>query len=132
MQFPRPIVDELIAHARDDAPNECCGIVAAQDGRAVKLFRAANAEASPMRYSLDPREQYEITMEIERSGWDLGVIYHSHTRSPAYPSQTDVNLAFYPDALYVIVSVVEPSAPEVKAFRIADKQIEEVPFEIVE
>jgi proteasome lid subunit RPN8/RPN11 len=132
VQFPRPIVDELIAHARDDAPNECCGIVAAQDGRAVKLFRAANAEASPMRYSLDPREQYEITMEIERSGWELGVIYHSHTRSPAYPSQTDVNLAFYPDALYVIVSVVEPDSPEVKAFRIVDRQIEEVPLEISE
>jgi proteasome lid subunit RPN8/RPN11 len=132
VQFPRPIVDELIAHARDDAPNECCGIVAAQDGQAVKLFRATNAEASPMRYSLDPREQYEITMEIERSGWELGVIYHSHTRSPAYPSQTDVNLAFYPDALYVIVSVVEPESPEVKAFRIVDRQIEEVPLEISE
>jgi proteasome lid subunit RPN8/RPN11 len=132
VQFPRPIVDELIAHARDDAPNECCGIVAAQDGQAVKLFRATNAEASPMRYSLDPREQYEITMEIERSGWELGVIYHSHTRSPAYPSQTDVNLAFYPDALYVIVSVVEPESPEVKAFRIVDRRIEEVPLEISE
>jgi proteasome lid subunit RPN8/RPN11 len=132
VQFPRPIVDQLIAHAREDAPNECCGIVAAEDGRAVKLFRATNAEASPMRYSLDPREQYEITMEIERNGWELGVIYHSHTRSPAYPSQTDVNLAFYPDALYVIVSVVDPGSPEVKAFRIADQQIEEVELEVGE
>jgi proteasome lid subunit RPN8/RPN11 len=132
VQFPRPIVDQLIAHAREDAPNECCGIVAAEDGRAVKLFRATNAEASPMRYSLDPREQYEITMEIERNGWELGVIYHSHTRSPAYPSQTDVNLAFYPDALYVIVSVVDPESPEVKAFRIADQQIEEVELEVSE
>jgi proteasome lid subunit RPN8/RPN11 len=71
-------------------------------------------------------------MEIERCGWELGVIYHSHTRSPAYPSQTDVNLAFYPDALYVIVSVVDPDEPEVKAFRIADRKIEEVPLEITE
>ena len=130
MEFPHSILDELIAHAREDAPDECCGIVAARDGRAVKLFRATNAEASPVRYSLDPREQYEITMEIERRGWDLGVIYHSHTRSPAYPSQTDVNLAFYPDALYVIVSVVDPDSPEVKAFRIVDRQIEEVPLSV--
>jgi [CysO sulfur-carrier protein]-S-L-cysteine hydrolase len=130
VEIPRSIVDELIAHAKEDAPNECCGIIAAENGRAVKLFRATNAEASPVRYSLDPREQYEITMEIERSGWELGVIYHSHTRSPAYPSQTDVNLAFYPDALYVIVSVVDPESPEVKAFRIADRQIEEAPLEV--
>ncbi len=129
MVVPRTIVDELISHAREEAPDECCGIVASQDGRAVKVFRATNAEASPVRYSLDPREQYDITMEIERNGWDLGVIYHSHTRSPAYPSQTDVNLAFWPEALYVIVGVMDPEQPEVKAYRIADEQIEEVPLE---
>jgi [CysO sulfur-carrier protein]-S-L-cysteine hydrolase len=132
MNVSRSIVDELIEHAREDAPDECCGIVASQDGRAVKVFRATNAEASPVRYSLDPREQYDITMEIERNGWDLGVIYHSHTRSPAYPSQTDVNLAFWPEALYVIVGVMDPEQPEVKAYRIADRQIEEVPLEVAD
>ena len=132
MRVPRSIVDELIEHAREDAPDECCGIVASQDGRAVRVFRATNAEASPVRYSLDPREQYDITMEIERNGWDLGVIYHSHTRSPAYPSQTDVNLAFWPEALYVIVGVMDPDQPEVKAYRIADQQIEEVPLEVAD
>ncbi len=65
-------------------------------------------------------------MEIEEQGWELGAIYHSHTRSEAYPSQTDVNLAFYPDALYVIVSVRKPDDPQVRAFRIADERIEEV------
>jgi [CysO sulfur-carrier protein]-S-L-cysteine hydrolase len=132
MKLPRSILDEVVAHAREDAPNECCGIVAAQDGRAVKLFRATNAEASPVRYSLDPREQYDITMEIERNGWELGVIYHSHTRSPAYPSQTDVNLAFWPEALYVIISVVDLEQPEVKAFHITEQRIEEVPLEVTE
>jgi proteasome lid subunit RPN8/RPN11 len=132
VQVPPSIFDELVSHAREDAPNECCGIVAAQDGRAVKLFRATNAEASPVRYSLDPREQYDITMEIERNGWELGVIYHSHTRSPAFPSQTDVNLAFWPEALYVIVSVMDPDQPDVKAFRIAGRQIEEVPLEVAD
>lgn len=107
-------------------PNECCGIVASVNGTAVKVFRATNAEASAVRYSLDPREQYGITMEIEEQGWELGAIYHSHTRSEAYPSQTDVNLAFYPDALYVIVSVRKPDDPQVRAFRIADERIEEV------
>jgi proteasome lid subunit RPN8/RPN11 len=126
VRFPRALLDEVIEHAREDMPNECCGIVASDDGAAVKVFRATNAEASPVRYSLEPREQYRITMDIEEQGWDLGAIYHSHTRSEAYPSQTDVNLAFYPDALYVIVSVRDPDNPEVRAFRIADERIEEV------
>ena len=126
MRFSRALLDQLIQHARDDLPNECCGIVASDDGAAVKVFRATNAEASPVRYSLDPREQYRITMEIDEQGWELGAIYHSHTRSEAYPSQTDVNLAFYPDAIYVIVSLRKPDDPEVRAFRIADERIEEV------
>jgi proteasome lid subunit RPN8/RPN11 len=126
VRFPRALLEEIVQHARDDIPNECCGIVASDDGTAVKVFRATNAEASPVRYSLDPREQYTITMEIEERGWELGAIYHSHTRSEAYPSQTDVNLAFYPDALYLIVSLRNPDEPEVRAFRIADERIDEV------
>ena len=126
MRFSPAFLEEIIQHAREDLPNECCGIVASDDGAAVKVFRATNAEASPVRYSLDPREQYGITMEIEEQGWELGAIYHSHTRSEAYPSQTDVNLAFYPDAIYLIVSLRNPDDPEVRAFRIADERIEEV------
>ena len=132
MRFPRALLEQLIQHAREDLPNECCGIVASDDGAAVKVFRATNAEASPVRYSLDPREQYSITMEIEEQGWELGAIYHSHTRSEAYPSQTDVNLAFYPDAIYVIVSLRKPDDPEVRAFRIADERIEEVALTVEE
>jgi proteasome lid subunit RPN8/RPN11 len=126
VRFSRALLDQIIEHARQDLPNECCGIVASDDGAAVKVFRATNAEASPVRYSLDPREQYRITMEIEEQGWELGAIYHSHTRSEAYPSQTDVNLAFYPEAIYLIVSLRKPDDPEVRAFRIADERIEEV------
>jgi [CysO sulfur-carrier protein]-S-L-cysteine hydrolase len=130
MQISRVLLDEIVRHARDDMPNECCGMVATENGAAVKVFRATNAEASPVRYSLDPREQYRITMEIDDKGWELGAIYHSHTRSEAYPSQTDVNLAFYPDALYVIVSLRKPDQPEVRAFRIAEERIEEVALSV--
>jgi proteasome lid subunit RPN8/RPN11 len=132
MRISRALLDQIVAHARDDVPNECCGIVATENGGAVKVFRATNAEASPVRYSLDPREQYRITMEIDDQGWELGAIYHSHTRSEAYPSQTDVNLAFYPDALYLIVSLRKPDEPEVRAFRIAEERIEEVALSIEE
>jgi [CysO sulfur-carrier protein]-S-L-cysteine hydrolase len=120
------MVDEIVAHAHDELPNECCGLIAAENGRAVKLFRTSNAEASPVRYGLDPREQYRVMTEIERRGWMLGAIYHSHTRSPAYPSQTDVNLAFYPEALYLIVSLQDFERPDLRAYRIVDGQIDEV------
>jgi [CysO sulfur-carrier protein]-S-L-cysteine hydrolase len=129
MRISSEHVEEIVAHAREEMPNECCGIVATSNGAAVKVFRATNAEASPVRYSLDPKQQYEITKEIEDQGWELGAIYHSHTRSRAYPSQTDVNLAFYPDALYLILSLEDPEAPDLRAFRIVDEQIDEVTLE---
>lgn len=131
MVVARSLVHEIVAHARDELPNECCGIVASDDGNAVEVFRAANAEASPVRYGLDPRDQYRIMKEIDDKGWSLGAIYHSHTRSPAYPSQTDVNLAFYPEALYLIVSLADPAGPEVKAFRIVEGKIEEAELTVV-
>jgi proteasome lid subunit RPN8/RPN11 len=127
----RSLIDEIVAHARDELPNECCGIVAADDGNAVEVFRAVNAEASPVRYGLDPRDQYRIMKEIDDNGWSLGAIYHSHTRSPAYPSQTDVNLAFYPEALYLIVSLADPAGPDLKAFRIVEGKIEEAELSVV-
>jgi proteasome lid subunit RPN8/RPN11 len=130
IEISRSIADEVIAHAREELPNECCGIIAAKDGAPVKLFRATNAEASPVRYGLDPQEQYRIMMEIEERGWTLAAIYHSHTRSPAYPSQTDVNLAFYPDALYLIVSLQDLEKPDLRAFRIVDQRIDQVELSI--
>jgi proteasome lid subunit RPN8/RPN11 len=129
-RIPRTLADEIIEHARAEMPNECCGIVASRDGAAVKLYRATNAEASPVRYGLDPQEQYRIMMEIEDQGWTLGAIYHSHTRSPAYPSQTDVNLAFYPDAVYLIVSLQDPGRPDLRGFAIVDSEIDEVELSI--
>src|ERR671928_1618905 len=105
MRIARALYDELIAHARADAPNECCGMIASRNGEAVSVHRAHNAAASPLRYVIDGKEQYEIQSAIEDAGLDLGAIYHSHTRSAPEPSQTDVNLAFYPEALYIIVGL---------------------------
>ena len=113
MRITRELYDEMVAHARAEAPNECCGMIASRDGVAVAVHRARNAAASPLRYIIDPREQYEITQEIEDAGLDLGVIYHSHTRSDPVPSQTDINLAklggtdlpAFPGTLYLIVGV---------------------------
>jgi [CysO sulfur-carrier protein]-S-L-cysteine hydrolase len=124
MRISRELYDEMIAHALHEAPNECCGMIAANDGDAVRLYRATNAAASPLRYEIDGAEQYRIQMEIEDADLELGAIYHSHTRTAPYPSQTDINLAFYPEAPYVIVGVAgEP--PEVRAFRIVGGRVTE-------
>jgi proteasome lid subunit RPN8/RPN11 len=131
MRIARRLLDDLVAHALEDAPNECCGMIGSRDGEAVEVHRAANAAASPLRYEIDGMEQYRIQTAIEDAGMELGAIYHSHTRSAPYPSQTDVNLAFYPESLYVIVGVKDRDAPEVKAYRIVDGQISEAELEVV-
>jgi proteasome lid subunit RPN8/RPN11 len=131
MRIPRQLLDEVIAHALEDAPNECCGIIASRDGEAVQVHRARNAAASPLRYEIDGMEQYRIQSAIEDAGMDLGAIYHSHTRSAPEPSQTDINLAFYPESLYLIVGVKDPDAPEVRAFRIRDGRVSESELEVV-
>ena len=129
MRISRALLDEIVAHARAEAPNECCGMIAAQDGTAVAVHRARNAAASPLRYEMDGMEQYKIQTAIEDGGYELGAIYHSHTRSDPEPSQTDINLAFYPDALYVIVGV-KGEEPDIRAWRIVDGAVSEAALEV--
>jgi proteasome lid subunit RPN8/RPN11 len=129
MRIARELYDEIVAHARADAPNECCGMIATRDGEAVKVYPAENAAASPLRYEIDGAEQYRIQMAIDDASLDLGAIYHSHTRSAPYPSQTDINLAFYPEALYLIAGVAQEQT-EVRAFEIRDGQVSEVELRV--
>lgn len=136
MRIARALADELIAHAREDLPNECCGLIAGRDGTATRVYRTANTEATPFMYVMDPREQMRLMDEIEDAGEDLLAIYHSHTRSAAYPSRTDVDLAFFPDPFYVIVSLADRDAPEIRAFTLRrtapdGEQIAEEPIDII-
>ena len=125
VKVSRQLADEIVAHAREDLPNECCGMVGGSDGAAATVYRAENAEASPLRYSIDAKEQFRLMRAIEEAGEELVAIYHSHTKSAAYPSQTDVNLAGWPEAVYLIVSLADPDAPDLKGFWIKDGQISE-------
>ena len=108
-------------------------MVAGSDGRATRVYRARNAEASPLRYTIHPSDQFRITMEIEERGEEIAAIYHSHTSSPAEPSQTDINLAEnWPDPLYLICSLAEPEAPSVRGFSIRDRRVDEVELDVDE
>jgi proteasome lid subunit RPN8/RPN11 len=121
--LPRSFVRDIISHALQDDPIECCGIIAGSGKVATKLYRAKNAEASPYRYSVDSKEMLLIFREIENNGWAILAIYHSHTGTRAYPSETDVRLAAWPDAHYLIVSLANAAAPILRSFRILDSVI---------
>jgi proteasome lid subunit RPN8/RPN11 len=116
---------EIVAQALREFPNECCGVIAAKGGVPVKVFPMTNADASPVTYRLDGKEQLRVFNELDERGWDLWAIYHSHTHSEAYPSETDVRLAFYPDTRYILVSLQDRSSPVIRSFRIVDGEVSE-------
>ncbi len=122
---------EIVQQALREYPNECCGRVAAEAGIPVKVFLMTNADASPATYRLDGREQLKVFDELDEHGWDLWSIYHSHTHSEAYPSETDTRLAFYPEARYMVVSLADRTDPIARSFWIRDGLITEEELSIV-
>jgi proteasome lid subunit RPN8/RPN11 len=131
MRIAQSLVDRMVAHAREDLPNECCGMLGGRDGEASVVIPVANAAASPLRYEMDPQGQFDALKAIEDDGMELLAIYHSHTKSAAYPSQTDVNQAVaWPDQIYVIVSLADEDAPDVKAYLLKDLRIADVEISV--
>ncbi len=130
MRIARALYEEIVAHALADAPDECCGIVSSRGGEALEVFRMENTAHTWMRYEMDNMELYRVVTGIEDAGDEVGIIYHSHTRTDPYPSQTDINLAFYPDSLYVIVGTATPQ-PVLRAFTIRGGRVEEAHLSVV-
>ena len=125
VELDKRFFDEIVEHAMDEFPNEACGLIAAKEGRPVKLFRMRNADASPVSYRLDQKEQLLVFNEIDDEGWELHGIYHSHTHSEAYPSETDRNQAFYSESKYLLLSLQDRENPVIRAFEINDGEIVE-------
>ncbi len=125
MRIPRELYEQMIEHARAEAPNECVGLLASRNGDAVKLYRASNAAASPLRFEIDGVEQIGYHNDIEDAGLELGAIYHSHTRTAPAPSQTDISFAAgWPGVLWVIVGLAAEQ-PEVRTWRIDGASVTE-------
>ena len=132
MELPAEIRDAMVQHALEEDPNECCGILAGAGGILVQHYRITNTEKSPYRYSMDGRELNQVLRELDDNGWEMQVIYHSHTHSPAYPSDTDVRLAAnWPDPYYLLVSLMDKQSPDVRLFTIWDGTVTEEPVVIV-
>jgi [CysO sulfur-carrier protein]-S-L-cysteine hydrolase len=136
MKIPRPLLDELVAHVREDPANEICGIVAVdrldrppEERNAVEVHRAANLHASPLRFEIEPKELLELTNTIDERGEEIGAIYHSHVRSEPFPSQTDINYAAgWPGVEWIIVGLAEPDSPQVRSYLIEAGKVREVPL----
>ncbi len=137
VELPAAIRAAIVDHARAEVPNEACGVIigdrpAADDGRAIRWVPTRNLAASPFRYEIDPDELLRLTIETDASDQVFWAIVHSHTHTPAVPSPTDLRLAFYPDALYLLVSLdpaeADPvtGAESIRAWRILDGQAHEV------
>jgi proteasome lid subunit RPN8/RPN11 len=124
-RLDRATHDDLIAHARSDAPYEVCGLLAGRDGAVTAHYRIPNAARSMTFYNMDPKALLTAMNEMDEHEWDLSGIYHSHTHTEAYPSSTDVELAFYAEAVYLIVSLQDPDLPHIRAFDIVDGQVSE-------
>ncbi len=130
VHVPPSIIEAIVVHARADDPNEACGLVigdrpAADGGRPLRFEPTRNKAASPYRYEIHPDDLLRLTIATDDADEVFWAIVHSHVRSPAAPSPTDVGLAFYPDALYILVSLAAPE-PALGAFRIVDGAIHPV------
>ncbi len=125
------VLDEIVEHAKSSYPMESCGLLVGQGGYAARLLPMENCLASKSEYEMDPGQLIRALRALRESGEELAAIYHSHPSSPAEPSKRDIARALYPDSAYLIVSLAEPLQPQVRAFRIAGGQADEIELHVI-
>jgi [CysO sulfur-carrier protein]-S-L-cysteine hydrolase len=136
MVIARALLDDLLAHAREEYDAECCGMIAYETGldgrapRATRVHRARNIFASPKRFEIDGKELLHTIEEFEAGGWDLGAIYHSHTHTEPYPSQTDINFAAHWSGLEWVIVGLAGGEPDVRCYLIDDGVVRPVELEV--
>jgi len=131
LAIKREIVEKIIAHARNEKPKECCGILAGKDNLITHIFQLTNIQTDPDRYEMKPEEQVQAFEEIDRLNLEMLGIYHSHPHSPGSPSPVDIMRAFYPTTAFFILSLQNPEKPELKAFEIVKRKVREKRFKIL-
>jgi proteasome lid subunit RPN8/RPN11 len=131
LRIPKPILERMVEHAKKESPLECCGILGGKNHSVEKAFELKNAEESPIRYSMAPQDQLRVFEEMEKGAMEMVATYHSHPQTIPFPSETDVKLAFYPEVVSVIISLMEEQYPVVKAFRIGKEAIYLEEIEVV-
>ena len=117
--------DAIVAHARQDHPDEACGMVAGIADKPSRVIPMTNTARSPTFYEMDSMEVLRTLRDIDDADEELLAIYHSHTATEAYPSRTDVSIAGFPEAHYILVSTREADTVEFRSYRIVDGDVTE-------
>jgi [CysO sulfur-carrier protein]-S-L-cysteine hydrolase len=138
LTISRTDFQSIIDHCNAGYPDEACGILAGRNGRVEKVYAMANARPGPVTYEMEPEEQFRVMQDIRQAGLEMAGMFHSHPGSRAYPSGVDVEKAYwpgtqlpnYPEAVYVIVSLMDRAAPVVRGYTIADGVVSEVPLKM--
>jgi proteasome lid subunit RPN8/RPN11 len=120
----------MIAHCKEEYPNEACGILAGRDMIVSALYPMTNIEPSPISFLMDPAEQFGVMKELRNKSLSMAAIYHSHPCSPACPSARDKELAFYEDVVYIMVSLAEIE-PVIKGFLIKEGEVSGIEIAVV-
>jgi proteasome lid subunit RPN8/RPN11 len=125
MRIAELFLHQIIHHAKIEYPDEACGILAGTDNTVLKVYQMTNVTNSPDSYFMAPTEQLRVMKDIRQLHYEFIGVYHSHPNTDPYPSKRDVDMAYYPEAVYVIISLKDWEKPDVKAFRIIDGKIKE-------
>jgi len=128
----RSVQAQVFKQLLDERPYEGCGLLAGKNGRLERAYPTPNKSQSAVRYEIDPKDLLRVFREIDDADLELLAIYHSHTHSQAYPSPTDIRFAHYPDAYYIIVTLMDIRGPAMRAFRIVDGVVTEEPVEVID
>lgn len=124
LQIPKDIHDDLIAHAREGFPLEVCGILGGTGDTVSAIYRMTNTDASNEHFMMDPKEQFKVVKDLRSAGLAMLAIYHSHPETPARPSEEDIRLALTPDVSYVIISLANAAAPDIKSYKISSGNVQ--------
>jgi len=131
LEIPKNIFEEVLQHLKEEFPLEGCGILAGKKSKVKKLIKLTNTKKSSISYLADPWEQVKAFRDIEKEGFEMLAIYHSHPHTTPYPSKEDVDKAFYPETLYLIISLLDIYNPVARIYQIVDKEIIEDKFVII-
>jgi proteasome lid subunit RPN8/RPN11 len=123
--IPRTIIDSIIEQAKNELPNEACGLLVGKDNEIIKQYPLTNIDHSPEHFSFDPKEQFQVLREARAQGLLIIANYHSHPETPARPSKEDIHLAYDPNIIYIILSLQEKT-PVIKAFSIKEGKVEQI------
>jgi [CysO sulfur-carrier protein]-S-L-cysteine hydrolase len=130
LKIKRSIYEAIITHLLSAYPLEACGLLAGKGNQVTRLYQIKNILQSPTAYEMDAKQQITAMLDIETNGWSMVAIYHSHPHGPQIPSETDIQLAYYPEAFYVIVSLENKNKPVFRVFKIQDGHAHEVDWKI--